>query len=180
VTVPAVTLDEAMAHLNAPGLGDSDQAELQRFVLAASGAAERWKREVLAPRDVVESHDVPASGVVFLRSYPVLTDTDIEVTVDDGDPTVETDVDGRIGRLVALSGAGRRASISFRAGWDPVPEEYRAGVLMIVSHMWRTQRRPLGQQSRFGGGNTDDETQMVGGYAVPRAALELLGPRGVA
>lgn len=179
-TVAAVTVPEAVAHLNAAGLSEDDQDELGRFVLAASGAAERWKREVIAPRNVVEQHDIPANGVVFLRAYPILASTDVEVTVGTDDPVVVTDLDPTIGRLVTFTGVGQRASIAFRAGWDPIPEEYRAGVLMIVGHMWRTQRRPLGQQSRFGGGNTDDDTQMIGGYAVPRAALELLGPRGVA
>lgn len=178
----AVTLAEARAHLNqSEQQSDGDKAELERFISAASASAERWTHRVLAPRDVVEVHDVGRDPVVFLRSRPVISLG--AVTIDKSRPseTVAADAELRpdTGELRVPRAAGRQITVSFRAGMDPVPDQYRVGVLMIVAHLWRTQRRPLGQQSRFGGQNADDESVMVAGFAVPRAALEMLGPAGV-
>jgi hypothetical protein len=62
---------------------------------------------------------------------------------------------------------------TYQAGYTTVPANIRLGALIIVQHLWETQRGMMGVQ--LGG---DGETYVTGrGFAIPRRAIELLGPQ---
>jgi hypothetical protein len=82
-------------------------------------------------------------------------------------------VDGETGLLTVTSGESLAGAVDFtyQAGELVVREDYRLAALIIVQHLWETQRGTMGVQ--LGG---DGETYVAGrGFAIPRRAIELLG-----
>ena len=75
-----------------------------------------------------------------------------------------------------------RLNVTYQAGRDPVPEDVKTAMLIIVGHLWDTQRGRSG--SRAGVMGLDDDAPIGGdasylvlqGYALPRRAMELLRP----
>jgi hypothetical protein len=59
---------------------------------------------------------------------------------------------------------------TYQAGEVVIPDDYRLAALIIIEHLWETQRGTMGVQ--LGG---DSEGYSPGrGFAIPRRALELL------
>jgi hypothetical protein len=172
-----VTLDAVKAQLNIPASDTSQDIELLTYMDAATGAAEIARGEVLEQRTVVD--EVRFSGSVtswLLESVPVVSLTSIAAV--DGSQTWSVDpsamhVEARSGRVTVLSGPPLTGlvAISYLAGYVSLPTKFRLAALIIIQHLWETQRGTMGVQ--LGG---DAETYTPGrGFAIPRRALELLG-----
>jgi hypothetical protein len=83
-------------------------------------------------------------------------------------------VDAGTGLVAVASGPAFTGAldVTYQAGLAIVPEDYRLAGLIIIQHLWETQRGTMGVQ--LGG---DSETYMPGrGFAIPRRAMELLDP----
>lgn len=172
-----VTLAEAKTHLNIDDSGSD--AELGLFIDAATGVVEQYVGAVIH-RTVVETFDGGLSSMA-LSTTPVVGITSVAEggsALDAGAYAVS-----RGGLLSRVSGTVRWA---FLAGVQSVQVTYTAGVaantaavpghirlaaLIIVQHMWETQR-PAG-----GGPFTQgiDDYDPRYSYSIPRRALELLG-----
>lgn len=176
-----ITLSEAKLQLNFPADDDGSQdEEVQAYVDAAGGVVERHTGEVGAVRTITgERRAVGDSWRLWLHNKPVQSLTSIarvdgSQTWNVADLDVETDaglirvVDGPL-----LSGL---LEITYEAGHVNVPPNFNLAARIIVQHLWQTQRGTMGlgdvrstMEASF------NDTTVRRGYAIPNAALELLG-----
>jgi hypothetical protein len=170
-----VSLADARAQLNMGPLETADDDELRGFIGAATGAVERALGRVVVRRTIVERHELGRASEVLLRQVPVLSLTSAATA--DGSTTWNTAnlrVDSATGLVKVTSGEPLSGDVDFtyQAGEVVIPDDYRLAALIIVEHLWETQRGTMGVQ--LGG---DNETYSPGrGFAIPRRALELLDP----
>ncbi|MFF2383764.1 head-tail connector protein [Streptomyces sp. NPDC058108] len=174
--VGIVSLADARAQLNMRPSETGDDDELRGFIAAATGAVERALGRVVVRRTIVERHELGRTAEVLLRRVPVLSLTSA-VTADGSktwDPA-NLPVDSDTGLLKVASGESLVGDVDFTyvAGEVVIPADYRLAGLIIIEHLWETQRGTMGVQ--LGG---DNETYSPGrGFAIPRRALELLDPQ---
>jgi hypothetical protein len=176
VPVGIVSLADARAQLNMGPAETSDDDELRGFIGAATGAVERALGRVVVRRSVTDRFEMSgAVAELLLRNVPVLSLT--SVVSADGATTWSTAglrVDAETGLVTVASGPAFTGALDFtyQAGLPIVPEDYQLAGLIIIQHLWETQRGTMGVQ--LGG---DSEPYMPGrGFAIPRRALELLDP----
>ncbi|WP_432169057.1 head-tail connector protein [Streptomyces sp. 1222.5] len=175
-----VTLAAAKAQLNIPAAETSADVELQTYIDAAVSAVETQLGQVVEPRTVLDQLDFHSSVTQFvLRSAPVISLTSI-VRLDGTQSWVVSApvmrVDGASGAVTVLSGPPVRGSVlvTYQAGYTAVPANFRLAALIIIQHLWETQRGTMGVQL----GGDDGGSWMAGrGFAIPRRAQELLGPQ---
>jgi len=174
-----VTLADAKAQLNIQASDTSEDAELQGFVDAATAVVETQLGQVVEPRTVVDQFDFDSCTTAFLlRAVPVISLTSI-VSLDGSQSWTVTSpvmhVDGPSGSVTVLSGPPLvgMAVVTHQAGLTAIGANVRLAELIIIQHLWETQRGAMGVQ--LGG---DSDNWMAGrGFAVPRRAIELLGPQ---
>lgn len=173
-----VTLAAAKAQLNIAASDTADDVELQGFIDAATAAVETQLGQVVDPRTVIDQLQCASGTQSFLlRSVPVLSLT--SVTSLDGSLSWAVGpsgmhVDSASGLVTVLSGAALSGTVlvTYQAGMTVFPANYRLAALIIIQHLWETQRGTMG--TVMGGG--DDSGYVAGrGFAIPRRAIELLG-----
>jgi hypothetical protein len=175
VTTPApvIALDDAKRHLNITTT--TEDAELTDFI---DRAVTRLAHEVgpLSPTDVSERHTGP--GPLVLRQTPVLSVT----SVDNDGTAVTPDVDLATG-IVYASGLSRRQrsiTVTYTAGYDPLPADLRHAALELLRHLWATQRgnTPGGARAGLLGTEGGDPTTAAAmqSYSLPYRVLEMIRP----
>ncbi len=145
-TPPAVPLAEARAYLRAGG--GADDAEIGRWIGAATQACEAFTRLALVERACVEVRS--ASGEwQRLGVGPVRSITSVEGLPADGAAfalavdayAVDIDAHGEGRVRVSRPGAAGRVRVAYVAGAYPsaaaVPDGLRSGVLMLVAELAR-------------------------------------------
>lgn len=168
-----VSLSDAKAQLNVAATYTDDDEELRRYIGAVTGVVEREVGRVVARRSITErqSLDVAATQVL-LSNVPVISLTSV-ATVDGATTWAvsDLDVDGDSGLATVLAGEplGGDVEVTYDAGMAIVPENYQLAALIILQHLWETQRGKSGPVP--GGG----DLVVPAGYAVPNRARELLG-----
>ncbi|MEV7394344.1 head-tail connector protein [Streptomyces sp. NPDC091215] len=174
-----VTLADAKTQLNIPADNTNDDVELQGFVDAATAAVEQQLGTVVVPRTVVDQYDFGTGTTAFLlRAVPVISLTSI-VSLDGSQSWTVTSpvmhVDGPSGSVTVLSGPPLTgmALVTHQAGLTAIGANTRLAAKIIIQHLWETQRGAVGVQL---GGDTDNWSAGRG-FAIPRRALELLGPQ---
>lgn len=176
--MPIVTLADAKAQLNIQPSDTSADVELQGFVDAATAAVEQQLGRVVEQRTVIDQFDFAGGVTAFmLRSVPVISLTSL-VSLDgtqtwDVGPSV-MHVDPASGLVTVLSGPAVTGPVlaTYQAGSATVTANVRLAGLIIIQHLWETQRGAMGIQLG------DSETYVAGrGFAIPRRAIELLGPQ---
>ncbi|MFJ2004814.1 hypothetical protein [Streptomyces chartreusis] len=171
--VAIVSLARAKKQLNIVASDTSDDEELRGFITAAGLAAERQLGTIVARRPFTERCQTDAFGRILLSNVPVLSVTsavsaDGLTTWNAGDLHPEPDT----GLVYAAAGPSLRGDVDlvYQAGLRIVPEDYQLATLIIIQHLWETQRGSMGVQ--LGG---EGEPWLPGrGFAVPRRAIELL------
>jgi hypothetical protein len=177
-----VTLEDAKAHVNKTTT--TDDAELQRMLDAAMA---RISYEVgpLSPKTFVEEHidDAP----FILRKQPAQTFTAIAETplyrAYGMPPTAPYPSTWRLigGVLHRTSGWSPYfqtvATITYTAGWNPLPEDIRQAVLELTRHLWSTQQGSRASSSSGPPMRGSQEQIMAGmSYTLPNRVKELLEP----
>lgn len=190
-----VTTAETRAQLNLPGSSGTEDTELAGYIAAASDvvedlwgkvigvACDEWHdgggpivktlyRPLFSLTAVTESY---GPGLYVLTAQPVDGSTALDAfgyTVDLPDGVITRRVSGT---AAAFARGRRNVHVTYTAGVATVPARVRLATLMIVQHLWRTQRGTAGRPVLGG----DDTTVVPGfGFAVPNAALQLLGGSG--
>lgn len=173
--MPVATLVDVKRQLNIPIDDHHDDEELQQYLDGVVPLVER----IVGPvddREVTERHDgggrVIALGVtpvVALVSVTTLAGVSVDV---DG-----VDVDGPTGAAMLTAG-GRWPTdlrVVYTAGrGGQAPPNVRLATLIIVQHLWSTQR---GRSQRIYGEPSEETVAAPGfGFAIPRRAAELLRP----
>ncbi|MFF9097565.1 head-tail connector protein [Streptomyces sp. NPDC014802] len=172
-----VTLAAAKAQLNIAASDTGDDVELQGYIDAATAAIEKQLGLVIDPRTVIDEISC-ASGTrsLLLQSVPVLSLT--SVTSLDGSqswavgPSVMR-VDSASGLVTVLSGPALSGTVlvTYQAGTTVIPANWRLATLIVIQHLWETQR---GRAGAVPGGSDEPEYFPGRGFAIPRRAVELL------
>lgn len=174
-----VSLADAKKHLNKAAGSTIDDEELRPFIEAATEVVEDLAGEAVIRRTVVERVTIRGSRLA-LTSVPVVSLTSM-VSLD-GAQTFDVaawDVDPASGIISALPGATAcgQVVVTYVAGYQVIPARYTQAALMILRHQWDSQRGGTGGTRRSPlGGAAEDSFVYSGGYAIPRAAAELIGP----
>jgi hypothetical protein len=150
---------------------------LRRFIEAATSVIERHTGNTVVREVVTETVMADWRGLHLTRS-PIISIT----TVADSAGTAVTDgvLDTNIGliRPPAYALWWGEHTVTYVAGMTTIPAEYSLAALIIVEHLWQTQRGTMSAAARPGG---MDDVDVPGiGYAIPRRALQLLGTPGSA
>lgn len=174
-----ISLDVAKAHLNKTT--DEADEEIRSWLEVTTEIVEELAGKATARRTVVErcALDCWTDGLA-LTWTPVLSLTSVASL--DGSTTWTVgslDVDPASGIVRVLTGPSLSGTliVTYQAGYTSVPARYTGAARMILRHLWETQRAGLGGK-RSRSGIVDDSMQLVAGYAIPRAAADLIGPRG--
>lgn len=169
-----VSLADTKAHLNISS--DGDDAELRGFIEAATGVIAFYVG-TLFPREYAETY-VACGSTLPLRHYPVSAVTSIEPvgtgsSIDPAD--VDVDEHGVL-RLISGQNINGRYRITYTAGFTIVPANYTRAALIIIQHMWDTQRPRNSRGPAIPRGEDFMNAQDASGrfYTVPRRAIELL------
>ncbi|MFD0902336.1 head-tail connector protein [Actinomadura sediminis] len=175
-----VSLSDAKKHLNIPATSTTDDAELRDFVLAATAVVERYVGAV-ARREHVETFDGGRPDLV-LSHAPVLS---VSAVVEDGETVAASGYaldapSGVLRRVLAGAGSCWRGGVggvevTYLAGRTSVPANVSRAALIIVKHMWDTQRGSGGSRPLLGESEAVALNPGGTGYAIPYRALELLG-----
>jgi uncharacterized phiE125 gp8 family phage protein len=168
-----VSMRDVRDHLNITG--DSDDAELRSFVLAATAAIEA-RVGPMARRSVTEVHNGGVSGIL-LRQPPALAVTSAtENGVAVAGSGYSLSPGG--GVLTRVSGFSRstwvsgfaNVSVTYTAGRTSIPADLRQAVLELVRHLWATQRGTMNAR------RNGDDFVAGQGYTMPNRVLELISP----
>jgi hypothetical protein len=186
-----VSLADAKAQMSMDPADHAADDLLRDYIAAATGAAEDYKHETIVRRTVTDEHDfgwyggnTRAYGYGYgfrqrfrLRSAPVISLT----SVVSWDGTVTWDVtlmranpSGTVRVMGGIPVTGL-AEITYIAGYQVIPANYKRGALVIVQHLWETQRGQLTAMSGVMG--PEEHFRQPGEFfSVPAKAKELLGP----
>jgi hypothetical protein len=166
-----VSLAEAKTHLNITN--DGTDSELRGFIEAVTGICQFYCG-TLFPTEYTETHQACGDTLV-LRHYPVLEVSAIE-TIGTGSTVDVAGVDiGEAGVLGLGVNAWGKLRVTYRAGYSILPAGITRGALIIIQHMWDTQR-PRDRRVAVPMGEDYSNVQDMSGrfYTVPRRAVELL------
>lgn len=175
-----VSLADAKAHLNIPASHTADDEELRGFIEAATAVVERHVGAIV-PTDHVETFDGGREAVV-LSHAPVLAVTSVTedgAAVGPDGYTLDT-TSGVLRRRMGIAPYCWRpgvdaVTVAYTAGRTSVPAHYSRAALIIIRHMWETQRNAGGGRPGLGEEAPDSYTVSPRAYTVPYRAVELLG-----
>lgn len=189
VATPIVTLAQAKTQL---GMDDDEtfDAQLTTFVAAASQMVVNRVGAVAGSPSLDEWHDGGSTDILLYNEGPIQSVTSVtesfgsvvytlsQITLDSGSVTTPYGftVDLNLGLLVrraagvAIPFADGEANIhiTFVAGYATTPPDITQATLVLVQHLWETQRGP----DRQGGRGTIDQTA----FSMPNRVMELLSP----
>ncbi|TKG58893.1 phage head-tail connector protein [Prauserella endophytica] len=170
-----VTLAEAKTQVGIAPTDTSKDAVLMNYVDAIASTVENYKLEIVEAREFTEER-VLNGGSFVLANSPVLSLISVETV----DGTTVWDVNNlhvsRAGVVRVMSGASvsGTVAVTYRAGYETVPENYKRGALVILQHVWETQRG-VGQVGTGVIGQEEGTYGQLSTYSLPRKALEWLG-----
>jgi hypothetical protein len=185
-----VSLSDAKGQLNMDVTDHRFDDELRDFIAAATGAAEQYKHQVIVRRAVTDELDLGSYGYSYsygygyafrqrfrLKSAPVISLT--SVTSWDGTTTWDTtqmrvSPTGLVRVMGGIPVTGL-VDVLYTAGLAVIPANYKRGALVILAHLWETQRGP-GTAASGVIGSEEHWRQPGEFFSVPDKAKELLGP----
>jgi hypothetical protein len=170
-----VPLRQALRKLRLTNPSADDIEDVREYSAAATAVIERHRGEVVTPRTVTDFVDASGPSLI-LPHTPVLSLT--SVTRLDG-AVVDTS-----GLVVVKPNAGivryrtggwftGLHEVVYIAGQSVIPSNYARAALIIIEHLWQTERPfATGMDGAY-----DDSMHLVRGmgFAVPNRAIELLG-----
>lgn len=177
-----VTLEEAKRQLDITGT--TEDVELQTYIDALPAVIEGFVG-VVEQREIVDT--ITGDGPVLAVLHPPL----VSVTSLSGGGTsygADTLTVNSVAGTIAQSGGGSfpagTYTVTYTAGRPSVPPTIKLAALVLLQHLWRTQRASRGGLA--GGGDDFSVTEPIPGfgYAVPHRVMQLLDsfrlPPGVA
>lgn len=179
VSTSIVSLAEAKEWLQIDPDDDSDDGLLRFFIESIAGMAEEYKHEVIVPRAVTDEIEV---GWERARRFRVWSAPLISLTsVASWDGAITWDVTqmraSESGLVKVMAGplVHGDITVTYQAGRQPIPEKYREGALIILQHVFETQR---GQGTVMSGviGQEEHYRQPGEWFTIPDKAKEAFGP----
>lgn len=178
-----LTLQDAKLQLNIPAANTTHDVELETFVQAAILVAE-FHGGLLGDLRTIASERHVACHWSQLRLFNKPVQSVSSIARVDGSLTwnvadLDVDVDSGVLRVVSGPLFSGLLAIDYEGGHPAgqVPERLNLAARIILQHLWQTQRGAMGQQGGRSVLNESVEnwTSHGRGYAIPNAALELLG-----
>jgi len=177
--------DEVLEYLNIPA-ASANENEIRRFIDAATDLAETYVGQVLGRRTFTNELYDGGTEFIRIRNPKVISIT----SVYENDALVSSsnyvlDYTGQrlyrigSGTLYATNSYGywtagmNNVKITYVAGYVNPPMSAKQGVLVIIKHLWESQRGAMNVMGRVLGG---DELYSTPTYSLPRRAMELLDP----
>jgi hypothetical protein len=168
-----VSLDDAKARLNLTT--SRDDVELMMFIEAIAAPVEKFLYEIVDQRDFSEDLELCGQRRFWLTNTPVISlvsavSLDGSRTYDVASLRVNSN-----GRVRVVTGPAPHGVITFTytAGYAVVPPNVREGALVILQHVWETQRGPGGVLSGVVG--AEELRKTLSAFTVPAKAREWLG-----
>jgi len=171
------SLAEAKQFLGIPLAETGEDDELRAWLAGTTQAVEQAKNEVIARRQVTvtEWNEQPRS--LRLWQVPVISLDSLASA--DGirtwDVTADVRLDGDSGLVRLVSGPHLRGWITaaYTAGYQVVPYNYMQASLVLLQHVWETQRGP----GTIGGGviGPEESADYKQAHMLPRKVREWLG-----
>lgn len=172
-----VSLADAKQQLNMDLADTSDDDELRQYVAGVTGAVEQYLHETIVRQTVTDEIELRGQPRFRLWSAPVISLT--SMTSWDGTQTWDVSQMrvSRSGMVRVLAGPRiwGLVDIAYLAGYQVIPVNYRQGALVILQHVWETQR---GQGTIMTGviGVEEHYRQPGEFFTVPNKAKEWFGP----
>jgi len=181
-----VGLAEMKEYLNIPATDTTVDEELRSFIDAGSDLAESYVGQVLGRRTF--TNELYDGGTEFIRIRNPKALSIISVYENDALVSSSNYVLDYTGQRLYRIGSGtlyatnsygywtagmNNVKITYVAGYVNPPMAAKQGVLVIVKHLWETQRGAMNVMGRVLGG---DELYSTPTYSLPRRAMELLDP----
>ncbi|MGZ4663593.1 MAG: hypothetical protein ACXV5Q_00705 [Frankiaceae bacterium] len=176
----AVPLAEVKAHLQMDPNRTTNDFELQRFIDAAEAAISH-RTGPLAPTETIERHDGGSRQIVLRQPRATALTA---LTYADGTQATLTDYDLDLGTGILYWSYGttgyfyagpREITVTYLAGFDPLPEDLRHAVKELTRHLWETQRGNNSARPGF-----QDEPPVAGAFSSwPLRVQELVAPYNV-
>lgn len=170
-----VPLAQALRKLRLTNPSVDDIDDVREYMAAATAVIERHRGEVVAPRSVTDF--VEGSGrSLILPHTPVIslgTVTRLDGAGIDTAGLVVVKPNAGIVRYRSSGWFTGLHEVTYTAGRTVIPSNYVRAALIIIEHLWQTER-PFA--TGMDGAYDDSMTLVRGmGFAVPNRALELLG-----
>jgi hypothetical protein len=171
--VAIVTLAQIKSQLNIPSGDTSNDTELALYGDAATTAVEEVVGTVTQVAVTEKFHGGKVAVTLASPVVSVTSVTDFGNVLTSADWSLNDRTLTRVAGLYPLPflPGVNSVVVAYTAGLAVVPAGYQLAALIIVQHMWETQRpagrSPFNQQS--------DEYDPRYSYSIPRRALELLG-----
>lgn len=182
--MPLVTDAQVMSHLNKPNMSAGDLEEVQGMIAAAEGIVVGRVGDI-EPILVTEMQTGGRDEIALDRD-PVMAVTAVKYAASGSTAVVASDVafdadSGVIWRVSESAFPAARLEVTYTAGRSTVPDEFIEATLIIVKHLWETQRghggtRPglFGEGDGGGGESSASAGFVYRGFAIPNRALQLL------
>ncbi|MFD9192991.1 head-tail connector protein [Streptomyces phaeochromogenes] len=183
LAVPPLILSLADARSHLRITSTSDDQQLREWLESITELVEQFCGPCVR-RTVVETHDIPASGVraLALHRTPVLSLVSAVAVLDGGTDyaAADLDADEATGIVRRLDGGRMHGPLRFtyQVGRSVVPANLSSASRIILQHLWRTQYGASRAASGVGGGDDYAVTEPIAGfgYAIPNRALQLMEP----
>ena len=177
--------DEVLEYLNIPS-ASANENEVRRFMDAATDLAETYVGQVLGRRTFTNELYDGGTEFIRIRNPKAISITSVyENGASVPSSNYVLDYTGQrlyrigSGTLYATNSYGywtqgmNNIQITYVAGYVNPPMSAKQGVLVIIKHLWETQRGAMNVMGRVLGG---DEMYSTPTYSLPRRAMELLDP----
>jgi len=177
--------DEVLEYLNIPA-ASANENEIRRFIDAATDLAETYVGQVLGRRTYTNELYDGGTEFIRIRNPKAISITSVyENGALVSSNAYNLDYTGQrlyrigSGTLYATNSYGywtggfNNIQITYVAGYVNPPMSAKQGVLVIIKHLWETQRGAMNVMGRVLGG---DELYSTPTYSLPRRAMELLDP----
>ena len=175
--VSIVSLADAKDFLGIDQADTRADDELRAWLAGTTEVVERVKNEVIAMRTITATEHNEQPRSVRLWKVPVISLTSLSAADDDRTWDVTSDVrtDPETGLVRRIHGPHMRGWITavYTAGYQVVPYHLMQGSLVLLQHVWETQRGP----GTIGGGviGPEEAGDMKQMYMLPRKVREWIG-----
>lgn len=175
-----ISLADAKEHLNKTSTADDE--ELRSWLEATTEIVEELAGRTIARRVVTELHQFNCPTLVLrLAASPAISLTSITSLDGVGSwTTSQFQLDGEAGLAYALPTAlplyGLVQTVHV-AGYASVPSRFTAAAKMILRHLWGSQRAGSDRERNARHGLAKEGQVIASGYAIPRAAADMIGRR---
>lgn len=190
VATPIVTVTQAKAQL---GITDATfDGQLTDFVATASQMIVNQIGPVAGSPTVSEWHDGGSPEIVIYEESPIQSVTSVtesmgsvvytltQITLDSGSVTTPfgftVDLDAGLlvrraaGVAIPFADGDKNIHITYVAGYTTTPPDIIQATLLLVQHLWETQRGPLTR------GRGASDLNAGTSYSMPNRVMEILSP----